>query len=428
MLRYIVKRVIFFLPTLVLVSLIVFFCKNGVVGDETASLLRLEGVESDMEDYDRLYESKYIAQGKELPAFYFSLRPNYIKTPINTVTNTDERSFVKYLVKQRYPSTEAISLASALGAKEKYQQLLFSEDLDYILQSTNDDADITSLIQKMNDERSQYHYPSIYWNGRSNQYHRWITDFLSGSKSVSLIDGQRVSSKVYVALRWTLILLLANIFFTLLIAIPYGLYTGMKSDQRFDIWSGNILFAIFSMPSFWLATVLILFFASNEYGMKIFPSVGRWYTSGATSFWEVIQQKWTLFILPLLVLVVKDVAYLGRLIRDTVVAEKNKQYVTTAKAKGSSEARVVRHHIFRNAMNPAITLIVGAVPSALGGTLLMEVIFNIPGMGRLLMNSIRQADWPVVFPILLFTAFVTVIFYLIGDVLKAMLNPKIKYD
>ena len=133
-------------------------------------------------------------------------------------------------------------------------------------------------------------------------------------------------------------------------------------------------------------------------------------------------------ILPVICISLKDIAYLTRVIRADLIKESTKDYATTLKAKGVSKWNAMWKHILPNSMISTVTIIISNIPLALAGGLIIEVIFNIPGMGRLMYSSIIQSDWNVVYAILMLISLVTVVFYLIGDVLYTFLNPKVSYS
>ena len=145
------------------------------------------------------------------------------------------------------------------------------------------------------------------------------------------------------------------------------------------------------------------------------------------NFFEKIGQAFPFLILPALLLALHSAASGIRIVRNSAFAELKADYFITAKAKGLTNRRILWNHILPNAMLPVITLLVSSFPAALAGSVVLEVIFNIPGMGRLLYDSILFMDWSVVFGILIIMGLLTFIFYLIGDLLYAFLNPKIKY-
>jgi len=131
-------------------------------------------------------------------------------------------------------------------------------------------------------------------------------------------------------------------------------------------------------------------------------------------------------VLPIICLVANDIAYLSRLTRNNIIFQQMKGFVTMAKAKGLDDRKILTRHILPNALIPIITIIAGSIPAGLSGSLIIEVIFNIPGMGRLMFDSIYSSDWNVVFGILIIISIFTIIFLLLADLLYGWLNPKIK--
>lgn len=434
MLSYILKRLILMVPTLLLVSIVVYGLSELAIGDSLAIRLSQQGIDPDRKDYLASYEKLYMAEGHHKPAFYLTMRPQYVTIPVASYANPLHRGFVSALVEERYGSVWAAQLLESLLVIAKtdsdmapeVHRWLAKAEVSYIADKATEQG--YQHIMQLCDEAYVHnmHYPVLRWHGSDNRYHQWLSEVARGSFGYSKSDGQLVADKIWTALRWTLLILILNIMVTLTLSVPYGLYTGMHVDSLADRWSGVLLFAVFAMPTFWLATMLVMLFTTGEYGMHIFPAVGSWYGGIGQSFFDMVLSKWSVLVIPISILVVKDIAYLGRMIRDTVATESTKQYALTARAKGIGTWPLAVRHILPNALGPAITLAVGAIPGALGGSLLLEVIFNIPGMGRLMYTAIGQADWPVVYPIVLLTAVVTAIWYLIGDVLVAILNPKIK--
>lgn len=437
MVSYIAKRLLYSVPTLILVSILAFGLSRLTQADPTAAMLALQGVEPGTSTYEQAYQNLYLKDKRNKPAFYLSLRPQYVTTDINSLVDPRQRAFVQELTDQRYASEYALQIWSALASAPATAALSVDQlatwmgtaDVASMRRSNLPSEDpLAKLIATAQEHRHQRHYPSLIWHGVDCQYHHWVSQLLAGDMGVSKVDGRSTASKIETAIRWTLLLLVLNILITLALSVPYGLYTGLHIGSRFDRWTGSILFAVFSMPTFWLATVMVLFLTTREFGLQLFPSVGIWYQASDTSFWQMMGRQWPMLILPLTILVIKDIAYLGRMIRDTVAKEATKPYATAALAKGVHPRRYAYRHILPNALGPAITLAVGAIPASLGGSLLIEVIFNIPGMGRLMYTSITGSDWAVVFPIVLLTAVVTICWFLIGDVLIALLNPKVTLD
>ncbi len=273
-----------------------------------------------------------------------------------------------------------------------------------------------------------WHIPIILFHGFDNRFHHYISSILRGDFGFSYLDARPVFSKILDAMKWTLLLVVIAMMIEILISFPLGMLLGMNAGWRIDHVISSLLTAGYAIPKFWIATMGIVFFATAEYGhwMHIFPSVGMWYSSEEQGFLSMLSQSWKKLILPILIMVIPDIAYLTRMIRIGTIDESYKSYVTTAKAKGLSRWETVIKHIFPNALTPTISLLVASIPQALMSALIIEVIFNIPGMGRLMYDSIVHADWAVVFPVFMMSSVVSSFAFLIGDLLISRLNPKMK--
>ena len=437
--QYIVKRLLLFIPTLILVSCLTFFLSKQVPADQVDILLQIQGMNDSNELYIKEYNSLYQKMNLHLPQFYFSIRPNY-----NFDTNKQDydiykKKFISIMSDSKY-SKEYISqfLEIINQFPEATQRILLnsidlnqmSEKLSSMTEEATRDlvASIQELISKKTSYKVNWHYPIIIFNGIQNQYHLWLLNTIRGDFGDSLVDSRPVTDKLWDAMKWSLVLLFLNLFFSMLLAFPIGVYNGMHPNSTFDNLSNSFLFAFYAIPKFWMATLFIIFFTTIEYGpwTNIFPSVGLWYPDGAQGFLEMLYNSWQKLILPVLILVIPDVAYLGRLIRSNVQEESNKEYVKTALSKGLSLRDITTKHILPNSLIPTLTLLIGALPGALSSALIIEVIFNIPGIGRLMFLSIQNADWAMVYPIVLVVSVSAVILFLLGDILMAFLNPKIK--
>jgi len=374
-----------------------------------------------------------------LPEFYLSVKPNYL-IDINAANfGHYEKMLISRLTAQKYSKQYILELTQLIKQipESTRRKLFYSADLNHLKEIIFNFEDQipqelnTALITKINNNANhkiKWHFPIIKYNGLQNQYHKWLQNILKGDFGVSLQDTRPVTDKLWDAMKWSVTLLALNLFFAMLFAFPIGAYNGTHPNSRFDNISNGFLFAFFAIPKFWMATLLIIFFTTAEYGAwtNIFPVVGRWYTDGAEGFISMIANSWTKLILPILVLVIPDVAYLARLIRSNVQEESKKEYVKTALSKGMSSRNITVNHILPNSLIPTITLLVGTLPGALASALVIEVIFNIPGIGRLMYESIENADWAMVYPIVLIISVFAVILFLLGDILMAFLNPKIK--
>lgn len=214
-----------------------------------------------------------------------------------------------------------------------------------------------------------------------------------------------------------------------LISIPLGIRKAVKDGEAFDVWSSAAIFIGYAIPSFMFAILLIVLFAGGRY-FDLFPLRGL--VSEDFNEMSVVQQildyAWHM-VLPVTAMVISGFAGLTMLTKNSFLDEINKQYVLTARAKGLSEKRVLYGHIFRNAM----LIVIAGFPSAFlaiffTGSLLMEVIFSLDGLGLLGYESIINRDYPVVLGTLYIFSLMGLITTLIRDVVYVMVDPRIDFE
>jgi peptide/nickel transport system permease protein len=187
-----------------------------------------------------------------------------------------------------------------------------------------------------------------------------------------------------------------------------------------------ITYILYSLPVFWVATMLLVFFTTPEYGMDWFAGVGLGRETGHSSTYALLLDRIAHLILPVLCLVYPSLAFISRQLSGAMQDELKKDYITTARAKGLSEKVVIWKHAFRNSLFPLITVFASILPATIAGSVVIEVIFNIPGMGKLMVDSIFLQDWPIVFIILLLGALLTMAGILLADILYAKFDPRVR--
>jgi peptide/nickel transport system permease protein len=183
------------------------------------------------------------------------------------------------------------------------------------------------------------------------------------------------------------------------------------------------------MPSFFIGVLLLYTFAN--------PDVLRWFpVSGiqdATLFdpewnnWEKLKHRSPYFILPLVTYIYSSFAFLSRIMRVSVIDVFGQDYIRTARAKGLGEGKVVMKHALRNSLLPIITVFANIFPLAVGGSIIIETIFTIPGLGFEIYSSILNSDYPMIIAVFTIIGFLTMIGYLISDILYAVVDPRISY-
>jgi ABC-type dipeptide/oligopeptide/nickel transport system permease component len=260
--------------------------------------------------------------------------------------------------------------------------------------------------------------------------------FLRGDFGLSYIDRKEVSLKLKDALYWTLIMNFFAILISYLISIPLGVKSALwklKGKKVIDSINTAILFILYSLPSFWIGTILLVFFTTAEYSEMLdwFPTSGAQDLDLAgnpnTTAWMKFIDVAHHLALPIFCITYGSFAYLSRQMRGSMLGVIRQDYIRTARAKGLSENKVVWKHAFRNSLFPIITLFSSVFPRALSGSIAIELIYAIPGMGQLVLMSITSRDWPVVFTIVMFAAILTMIGNLIADILYAIVDPRVSF-
>jgi len=258
------------------------------------------------------------------------------------------------------------------------------------------------------------------------QYLLWVKRVFTFDFGTSYKDHRNVWDKIAERLPVTLQLNLISIFLVYLIAIPCGVYSATRPESVPDRLITLFFFFLYSLPSFWVAVLLIMLFGGGDF-WDLFPVYGI-SSVGAENlpFWRWVADRAWHLILPVVCLTYGGLAYLSRLTRANMLEVIREDYVRTARAKGLSELVVIFKHAFRNALLPIVTLLAFLLPSMFGGSVIIESIFSIPGMGQLGFEAVLSRDYPVIMAITTISALLTLAGLLISDILYAALDPRIK--
>lgn len=402
--KFIIKRIIWIPISLLLVSAICFFLSKAVPYDPVDYLLQYEQGDAGILGEDQFREEEYFAAAKKLalnkPPFYISLSASNSQIPSETLLIPSQRKSVELLLKKGFEINDALS------KKEL--------SIDQI---------------RLLPDQFRISLPFASWHGFDNQFHIWIKKILRGDWGISYLDGRPVLEKILEALNWTLFMVIIAIFLSFALGIGLGLFSVLSKKR----WLVRIIeyfnYFIYAMPLFCLATMALIFLTSDDYGSwtNIFPGPSV-IMGQETGFWNQIITYGSILILPIFILSIYSLSYISRQMETSLNEEHKKSYIRTALTKGLSKTNATTNHAFRNALLPIITLFTSALPASIGGSVIVETVFNIPGMGRLLFDSIVLADWNVVFLIVLITALVTALSFLLADVLYFALNPKMKHS
>ena len=249
------------------------------------------------------------------------------------------------------------------------------------------------------------------------QYVDWLGNAVRGDLGTSIISGRDISSDIASRFGNSAELIVISVVLSLIIAIPLGTIAALKRNQFIDVALSSIAMLGLSLPGFVVGTVLVLLF-----GLKwsILPQ------SRFVEFGDDPMAHIKLLILPSITLAIGNAAVILRMMRSSMLEVLRQDYVRTARAKGLNEARVVRAHTLRNAINPVVSLVGLEVATLLGGMVIVEQIFNWPGLSTLLMSGVISRDYPVVQGVVLVIAIVTIIVNVIVDITYALLDPRIR--
>ncbi|MGA2939362.1 MAG: ABC transporter permease [Syntrophobacteraceae bacterium] len=260
------------------------------------------------------------------------------------------------------------------------------------------------------------------------QYILWVKRIFTMDFGFSYKDHRKVWEKISERLPITIQLNIISIFLVYLIAIPCGIYSSTHEGSFADKILTLGFFFLYSLPNFWVAMLLIMLFGGGDF-WDIFPVYGISSIGSETMRllpW-LLDRMWHL-ALPVVCLTYGGLAYLSRLTRAGMLEVIREDYVRTARAKGLSERVVIFKHAFRNALLPLITLLAFLLPAMFGGSVIIETIFSVPGMGQLGFEAVLSRDYPVIMAITAISALLTLIGLLISDILYAALDPRIKLE
>lgn len=520
MIKYLIKRILVFIPTLIIISLLAFVISINAPGDPVERLTKSankEGTASEQSSSTKKIKEEIRAKlGLDLPVFYLSLST---LSDCDTLYKIADKAQQDNLLKlsRKFGNWEAVSnyYHATLSLLEEYDSLsvdkIYFENstvnyvenndgatttIDTVYESTfskndindnknNTSFDILSLLETYNEEtiesklvdleaaykKAPYlaplipkfelvqtafidlkanaakwktYVPKVIFYG-NNQYHRWLfgnapwfgetqagqlKGVLRGDFGISYIDNQPVSDKIWSKFKVSFIFIFFSILFAYLVSIPIGIYAAYKKGSKFDKISSIVLFVMYSMPSFFIGTLLLYTFANPDV-LVWFPESGFEDPSTFSEDWGIFKQMahhWPYMVLPLIAYTYSSFAFLSRIMRVGMIDVMGQDFVRTARAKGLTEKTVVIKHALRNSLLPIITVFANIFPVAIGGSVIIEVIFSLPGMGLETFNAILNYDYPMIVAIFTISGFLTVIGYLVADILYAVVDPRISYN
>jgi peptide/nickel transport system permease protein len=496
MLKFILRRILIFIPTLIVITLLGFVISVNAPGDpvERMVVAAQSGGEVGSQTINQMEQKKYWRKklGLDLPIFYFSLtslsRPDtmyriydknekealdrlidkfgnwneiqsYYKSLNDFYTSQvmfklDTNEIGKYDKNAVVETLNQIKFESA-ALKASYEENIIEAKFNKInlllsyypflarFQQPFNLVEYKYLEIKKNTSRWKNYVPALAFYGK-NQYDRWLfgdgnrltgegaqfsKGLIRGDFGTSYVTKQPISDVIFSKIGWSMFFALLSVVLAYLVSIPVGVKAASKRGSRFDRSSSLVLFMLYSMPSFWLATLLLMTFANPDV-IQLFPASGvkpaMGYPEGAGLFTK-IKLSLPYLILPAICYTYSSFAFLSRTMRVSMIEIVGQDYIRTARAKGLTEKTVIWKHAFRNSLLPIITVFANIFPAAIGGSVILESIFTIPGMGSEAIFAIQNNNYPMIIAVLTITGFLTLVGYLISDVLYAIVDPRITY-
>ena len=257
------------------------------------------------------------------------------------------------------------------------------------------------------------------------QYAQWLNRFIRFDFGRSFSDSRPVAEKIVERLPLTVGINALSLALILCVGIPLGVRCALREGRAFDKITTVLVFAGFAVPSFWLALLLM-----NLLGIQL----GWVPISGVVSldfeylgFWGKAADMGRHLILPVFVLSLGSLAGITRYMRSNMLDTLHKPYVQAARAKGLPEKTVIYKHALRNAVLPVVTILGLSIPGLLGGSVIFESIFSLPGIGRLFYEAVMMRDYPLIMAEVVLGAVLTMLGNLLADISYAFVDPRIRY-
>lgn len=413
-LRYLLQRLFTTIAVLLGIVLLTYSLSRLADADPVYSYLEsrgdLAGRASSLND-EKAYREAAHSLGLDLPAFFFTMQPSrYPDTLYKLLPLAKRQQAYSWLKEGRHADVvlelqEKIWRTDASPKDIQQRNKLESRFLDptyqlYFLQYT--------------DFASNSSIPSVTWHGWNNGFTHFAGNLLRGDLGYSIQSGNAVGASISRAFWVTAPIA----FLALLLAILLSLLLGVSIAQHRAGWLRGLLYVLVSMPGFWLATVFITQLAGRG---KPFPGPGwRDATQSIGSWLHHVT-------LPVLILAIPAAAYLALILEEALLRDDRLAIRDFARLQGASEHKVWWSEMLPLGIVPSLSTAVGLlIPSFIGGSVILEYVFNIPGLGRLVFESILSRDWPLVLGVVLVSGLATISGYLVMDLVNAWIDPRFR--
>ena len=477
MTQYILKRVLILIPTLIFVSIATFILIRVSPGDPVETSF---SDESGRTVINAIPQSTYIKKrrelGLDLPYFYFSMGNSAVADTLQKVAYPHHRNFLKKTATYYGSWAKTVALFKVLTQIEtdlriasmnseelkKIKHLVsdayawktektLKESLSAILLITAQSTDLKKhavilkrAINEINSNKNSLarFIPKLHWHGSYNQYHTWIFGnnqwpaqlisqrkiqygIFKGDFGISYRYGISVGKIIGQALPITLALSLISFVFFNVIGITLGFIMALAQNTYIKHSIKIFLTTAFSIPSYWLALLGIVFFCN--------PDFFNWFPSSYSSI-ELHQSLTSnigsyiyFLILPATCIILGNIPFIGFQVQSESLNVIKSGYLLTARAKGLNNNKIFRRHILRNVLLPIITFSSRSILLAVTGSITIEIIFSIRGIGTIIYEALLSADHPIIFSTTLIICSSSIVIFILADILYSIADPRIKY-
>jgi ABC-type dipeptide/oligopeptide/nickel transport system permease component len=250
------------------------------------------------------------------------------------------------------------------------------------------------------------------------QYFKFLASICRGDLGVSIITGYPVATQIVQVIPYTLQLTFCAVIIGYLLGIPLGISAAVRRNSFVDYFNRVFSLVGISVPAFYLGILLILVFSVK---LRLFPVVG------GGDFWD-LKENLLHLVLPALALGLMMTAYVTRMTRSSILNIMREDYVRTAQSKGLSDRKILYKHVLRNALIPIVALGGLYVVVLIGSSVMVEIVFSRPGLGKLLVGAIKQRDYTTLQSVMVFYAFMVVVLNLLTELAYGLVDPRIKYN
>jgi peptide/nickel transport system permease protein len=260
------------------------------------------------------------------------------------------------------------------------------------------------------------------------QYGRWLKRIVTLDFGYSLRDHRPVTDKLKERIPVSIKLNGISLLLAYLLSVPLGIYAAARQHTILERLTTVLLFALYSLPHFWVATMAIVYLGGGDF-WNVFPVYGL-QSSGSQNWpwWQQLRDQASHLILPVTCMTYYTLAVLSRYMRAGMLEAIRQDFIRTARAKGLSERLILYRHALRNSVIPMITLLADVLPALIGGSVVIETLFSIPGMGFLSYEAVFSRDYPLLMGIFTLSALLTLAGILISDFLYTLVDPRIAYE